>query len=219
VPIPRVAVVLAAGLGSRLRLGLPKSLISISDRTILQRQLQIFEEFEELRFVVGFMEMDVISAVLDERSDVVFVRNPHFFSTGPASSLALAVKDLHEPVLFLDGDTIVDMENFKSFLEAYSGDESLIGVTTAKTEQPVWVNLSQDKKSILGFENHKNTSYEWCGLAIIQNPDYVFKSHKDGPVFEMLEKILPARCFVVEAFEIDTERDLRRVESHFLENS
>lgn len=80
-PTPKHAVISAAGLGSRLELNMPKCLVEIGGRKVIDYQLDLLREIEDLRIVVGFMEEAVISHVREIRNDVLFVRNPDYRTT------------------------------------------------------------------------------------------------------------------------------------------
>jgi choline kinase len=208
--IPRVAVVAAAGMGTRLGLNIPKPLVKILDRSILSHQLEILSVFEEVRFVVGFKEHEIMAEVLKIRPDSIFVRNPNFFTTGSADSFSLATKELRHPALLIDGDTLVRPESFRAFLASYTSGGDLIGVTRTKTSNPVGVRLSLDSKTIYGFTSEEKMEFEWCGLAILNDPSAISMSSHGGYLYKHLESLLPLVFHIVEAEEVDTEADLER---------
>lgn len=208
--IPRVAIVAAAGMGVRLGLKTPKPLVEISGRSVLSRQLDLLSCFEEVRFVVGFDEHKIISEVLKIRPDSIFVRNPDFISTGSADSFAIATKELREPALLIDGDTLVKPKSFKEFLGRYSPGKDLAGVTPVKTSNPVCVHLSSNSQFVTGFTTSHETDFEWCGLVILKAPAEIELSYHRGYLYKHLESLLPLSCHIVQAEEIDTQADLAR---------
>jgi choline kinase len=213
--IPRVAIILAAGIGRRLNAGLPKTLVKVGGKTILESQLELLADIEEVRLVVGFREMDVINHAASLRKDIVFVRNKNFFDSGPAASASLAARGLSEAVLLLDGDTLISKDSFSRFLANLNTDRNLIAVTQTKTEQPVCVNLSQDQTIIYGFCPGDETPFEWCGLAIVHSPSSIFATMGSESVFSLLEPGLPSDCCEVVAYEIDTAQDLVNANEYF----
>jgi choline kinase len=209
VQIPKVAVIAAAGIGSRLGLNIPKPLIDIESKSIISYQLELLKEFVDVRIVVGFMEHKLIDEVLKIRPDVVFVRNQHYMTTGPAHSFKIATKDLNEPALLLDGDTIIEPKDFEQFINSYQESENFIAVTETKTSNPICVILTEDQKSIEGFTNNNSHAFEWCGLSILSEPKLITPTG-NGLLFEYLSTLTPINFFLLRAEEVDTPYDLMR---------
>lgn len=78
-----VTVVSAAGLGTRLGLNKPKSLVEVAGKPVLQWQLEMLRDVEDVIVVAGFQAKAVVELVRDLRP-----RDAH----------------LPEPRLRLDGD-------------------------------------------------------------------------------------------------------------------
>jgi len=211
-PTPKHAVISAAGLGSRLELNMPKCLVEIAGRKIIDYQLDLLCEIEDLRIVVGFMEEAVISHVREMRSDVLFVRNPDYQTTSNSYSLYLATKDLHEPFVAMDGDLLIDQRSFSQFLTRCQGPESLIGITESKTEEAVFVELDETGEKVIAFTREKKLDYEWCGLAYLAN----FTVHcNEGYLYREIEKHVPLPAQKITCFEIDTPEDLNAAIRNF----
>jgi choline kinase len=110
----RAAVILAAGVGSRLRPltdDKPKALVPVSGRSILARAIESLLPFgiERLVIATGYREDAIARAVSDLPIDVVLVPNPDYATTQNSVSLALcraAVEGL--PFFRLDGDVVFD---------------------------------------------------------------------------------------------------------------
>ena len=60
-------VICAAGTGSRLGVGVPKCLVSIDGRSIIDRQLDLLEDVPEVRVTVGYREDLVVRHVVPAR--------------------------------------------------------------------------------------------------------------------------------------------------------
>ena len=56
-------VISCAGIGSRLGLGTTKALINIHGKSLIRWQLELFQDVEDIRVVVGFEAQDVIEEV------------------------------------------------------------------------------------------------------------------------------------------------------------
>lgn len=205
------AVISAAGLGSRLELNMPKCLVEIGGRRIIDYQLDLLQNVPNVRVVVGFMEDKVMEHVRRHRDDVVFVRNPDYASTTNSHSLNLGSRDLKVPYLAIDGDLLLVPESFRQFLEACRSGRTIIGVTPSKTEEAVFVELDEQKQ-VVGFQRKPRTGFEWSGLAQIAgiqiNPEI-------GYVYKNFEPFLPLESFNIECYEIDTPEDLSYALEHF----
>ena len=110
----RVAVILAAGVGSRLRPltdDRPKALVPVSGRTILERAIAALAGHGVSRLVVatGYREEALRRALADAPIEVVFRPNPDFDRTQNAVSLALCRDTLEGAAFYkLDGDVLFD---------------------------------------------------------------------------------------------------------------
>jgi choline kinase len=110
------AVILVAGIGSRLRPitdTRPKALAPVGDETILGRAARLLLDFGISRLILatGYREDAVRAAVVGLPCDVVFCPNPRFDSTQNSVSLALCRDAVAGRSFFkLDGDVVFDPE-------------------------------------------------------------------------------------------------------------
>ena len=110
------AVILVAGIGSRLRPitdTRPKALAPVGDETILGRAVRLLLDFGISRLVLatGYREDAVRAAVSGLPCEVVFCPNPRFDSTQNSVSLALCREAVAGRSFFkLDGDVVFDPE-------------------------------------------------------------------------------------------------------------
>jgi len=111
----RTALLLAAGLGSRLGAlteALPKCLVSVSGVPILERLLRALDGhgFERLVIVTGY-RAESISDYLGERFGglaIEYLLSPLFATTNNIYSLWLARELIDEPFLLLESDVVFD---------------------------------------------------------------------------------------------------------------
>ena len=198
------AIISVAGLGSRLGLNIPKCLVEVGGKKLIEYQLELLKDIPDVRLVVGFEEEKVMNFVRAIRSDVTFVRNPDYAKTSNSYSVYLATKDLKDPHIIIDGDLIIGQKSFKEFLVRCEEVKDLVGVTRSKSEDAVFVEID-DEFMIEQFHRKPKTRYEWCGIAYLHNikindnQDYVYKE---------LEKHLPLKAVNIDCYEIDTPNDL-----------
>lgn len=202
-------VICAAGTGSRLGVGVPKCLVSIDGRSIIDRQLDLLADVPDLRVTVGFREELVVRHVAARRPDAIFVRNPDYQTTTTLDSLRQAVRHLDRPFLALDGDLLVEPTSFATFLTACEGGRPLIGITPASTDDAVFVTVDgdDDTTTVREFHRDRPTNREWSGPAYL---DGEHLDRADGYVFQALIPWLPLRAQVVVTAEVDTPDDLAR---------
>jgi len=104
------AVILAAGIGSRLGQSYPKALIELSDgETIISRQIKILRRhhIEHIYIVIGFKSKLIIEHL---GSSTFFIYNPLYSSTNTSKSLYTALKNLKDEILWINGDVVFDQE-------------------------------------------------------------------------------------------------------------
>lgn len=202
-------VICAAGTGSRLGVGVPKCLVSIDGRTIIDRQLDLLDDVPDVRVTVGYREELVVRHVVARRPDVVFCRNPDFQSTATLTSLCRAVADLDRPFLALDGDLLVRPESFRDFMTACEAGAPVIGISRATTDDAVFVTVDDDRSptEVRAFHRAPAGAYEWSGPAFLE-PRHL--GTDTGYVYEAIEPHIPARAFVLDTAEVDTPDDLDR---------
>jgi len=195
-------IISCAGLGSRLKMNMPKCLIKIGNKTIIEMQLELLKNVPNIRIVVGFKETEVIDFIKKIRNDVIFVRNPDYATTSNSYSIYLATKDLKAPYVIIDGDLIIKKDSFDNFLSKCK-NKNLVGFTKAKTEDAVFVKIDENN-TIQWFSRELKTEYEWCSIAYLYN---IKISNNQDYVFKELEKKLPLEGIEMDCFEIDTPTD------------
>ena len=55
--IKKTVIISCAGMGTRLGLNIPKCLVEINGKTLLEIQLQQLEDVEDVRIVVGYKKI------------------------------------------------------------------------------------------------------------------------------------------------------------------
>lgn len=204
------AVIAAAGLGSRLGLGMPKCMIEINGVPILDRLLDILRpSVSVIHVVVGYREEMVIEYCAKHHPDVVLVRNPQYRTTNTAYSFARGAAHLRGKVVYMDGDLIICPESFREFLSYAKSQDVLIGFTDSKSENAVFLQgeKSGNVMSVTGFSRDAVGPFEWANVMVGPSD---FMKNVDGYVFEHLRNHLPTTGHMLELVEVDTSEDLQR---------
>ncbi len=141
------AVILAAGMGTRLGRPFPKPLTPLSDgRTIMQQQIEnlhsVFPEDLRITTVVGF-KLDLI---LEAFPDVLYIYNEAYDQTNTNRSLLKALRLSAEGgVLWMNGDVVFDPAVLQSVRHLMEEDRSFICVNTAAVaEEEVKYTVNDD---------------------------------------------------------------------------
>ena len=200
------AVILAAGIGSRLGNPYPKPLTPIGkNETILSRQLRIFRNFGlSIVVVVGFKK----DLIMEADPNVLFVYNPNFDTTNTSKSLLSGLRHIdNQDVLWINGDVVCDpaiigqMLHQKGSLVAvnnaavgeeevkYKTDESgYISAISKSVNQPIGealgINLieaSHLERFKSALDNVKNEDYFERGMErLMQDAGPIFKPFNVG---------------------------------------
>jgi NDP-sugar pyrophosphorylase family protein len=207
------AVIAAAGIGSRLGLGMPKCMISINEIPILARMLTLLTpRVETIVIVAGYREDLIIEYCNNHFRDVVIARNPDFATTNTAQSLAIGARLISGKTIFLDGDLLLEKVSLDRFISIANSQEILLGVTPVKTEHPVYADCTENpfgELTIKGFSREPSCEYEWANLFV--GPHDIMEGAQHY-VFEKLAEKLPVKAALIEVEEIDTPNDMVRAE-------
>ena len=196
---------------------MPKCLLEIGGRCLIDHQMELLRDVPDVRVVVGFKEFDVIRHVRAQWPDVTFVRNPDYAHTSNTHSLFLASRYFTDPYIALDGDLLINPASFQAFLErCASSPGAIVGVSGRTTEEAIGVELDA-RQQVVRFvrgseERYRLTQYEWCGIAYITG--FRLSTHEKY-VFEELARHLPLPSHEIECSEIDTPGDLEKALAAF----
>jgi len=124
------AVILAAGLGSRIRPltdGCPKTLLTVGTMTILERMLTALRScgINDIVIVVGYLGQNIASFVSEHFGDmnIELVANPRYDETNTGYSLMLAEAFIGDSAFVkFDGDVVFDEEILQRLLAGVDGN-------------------------------------------------------------------------------------------------
>jgi bifunctional UDP-N-acetylglucosamine pyrophosphorylase/glucosamine-1-phosphate N-acetyltransferase len=137
-PVRRtVAVILAAGLGTRMKSGVPKVLHPVCGRPMIDYVLDAAVGASDGRPVVVYSQAtDAVRAAVEDRADTAFQDEPR--GTGDALRAALAsLSDDVEEVLVLSGDVpLVQADLLSSLLELRGLDHAAIALVSVDALDP-----------------------------------------------------------------------------------
>jgi len=225
------AVILAAGMGTRLGRPFPKPLTPLSDgRTIMQQQIEnlhaTFRENLRITTVVGF-KLDLI---LEAFPDVLYIYNEAYDQTNTNRSLLKALRlSADGGVLWMNGDVVFDPAVLESVRDLMEKDRSFICVNTAAVgEEEVKYTVDVDgfvlelsKKVVdargeavgINFVSAADKPALIARLAECAESDYFERGielaiEKDGM------RVTPVDIGEMFAVEVDFEEDLTRANEY-----
>ena len=225
------AVILAAGMGTRLGRPFPKPLTPLADgRTIMEQQMDNlrgeFGEALRITTVVGF-KLDLI---LEAFPDVSYIYNEAYDQTNTNRSLLKALRLSTEGgVLWMNGDVVFDPAVLTALREHMAADHSFICVNTAAVgEEEVKYTVDDaglvaelSKQVIdargeavgINYVGSKDKEALIARLAECADSDYFERGieiaiDKDGM------RVLPVDIGEFFAVEVDFEEDLTRANEH-----
>ena len=195
------AIILAAGIGKRLgNISLvPKCLIEIGEKTLLERQIDILTS-------CGISKEDILVVIGEEgeawsEENRQKVKNLHKnvlintknLETGNSHSLWLALRGINENVIFLDGDLFFSKEAINKLLN--SSHSSALLTTNEKTPQRGNLVLVKGDR-VLGIGPNFETDRVYTGIAKfgrdflqkfkeeMESKDYS-KTNLDVPIYQI----------------------------------
>ncbi len=115
----KVAIILAAGIGSRLRpetYEKPKCMVRVKDKPILEYQLKALEKtsIEKVVIVTGYLSQEIEKFISKRNSnkDIILIENKEYLNTNNMYSLKLALdeilKEEIESIFVLNGDVVIE---------------------------------------------------------------------------------------------------------------
>lgn len=225
------AVILAAGMGTRLGRPFPKPLTPLSDgRTIMQQQMEnLTQEFgDDLRIstVVGF-KLDLI---LEAFPDVNYIYNEAYDQTNTNRSLLKALRlSSAGGVLWMNGDVVFDPAVLNAVRPHIDAEQSFICVNTAVVGEEEVKYTIDDAGLVLQLSKQVvDARGEAVGINYVSAQDKEILIERladcaDSDYFERgielaIERdgmrVLPIDIGEMFAVEVDFEEDLDRANRH-----
>jgi choline kinase len=220
------AIILAAGMGTRLGSLIPKPLTSLIDeKTILDYQIEKLlrkSQIHNIFIVVGYKK----EIIMEKFPDFLFIYNNAYARTNTAKSLLAAVNKIDDDVIWMNGDVFFD-EKILDLLMNSKESACLVDQKKCGSEE-IKYNLNTD-----GFIHNlskkiRNGKGEALGVNVIRQPDldklrkelhnvneddYFEKALENLTVSNIL-KLRPVDVGRYFCREIDFEEDLIEVQAY-----
>lgn len=227
----QTAVILAAGMGTRLGRPWPKPLTPLSDgRTIMRQQVdnltKAFGDQLRIMTVIGFK----LELIIESFPNNLYIYNEAYDQTNTNRSLLKALR-LSGPggVLWMNGDVVFDPRVLDRVQEYIDRDESFVCVNTAAVgEEEVKYRvdseglISELSKTVvdalgesvgINFVADKDKADLIAGLEACDDSDY-FERGIEIAIERNKSRFIPIDISDLYAVEVDFEEDLTRANSH-----
>lgn len=222
------AVILAAGVGSRLGRPFPKCLSILPDgERILGRQIRIFRQcgIKEIIVVAGFKK----ELIMEEFPDVYYRYNPVYYITNTSKSLQCGLQFMDDDLIWSNGDVVFDEEIIQQ-LVAFDG--SAVAVDRKKCgDEEVKYRADQHGRLLEISKTVEAGQGEAVGINKIQKSDLpaflqALAACQDHDYFEkglelMINKGFHLNALDISAYrciEVDFEEDLQQALQLFATN-
>lgn len=172
------AVILAAGMGTRLRSVtnnmIPKGFLEIEGTGLVQRSI-------ERLYSVGIEKIYIATGHLNEFYDklafsdsrIVTIKNEHFKHTGSMASLAILREVLKEDFILLESDLIYEKRALEEVINYPEEDCMLLsGKTNSGDEVYIEVKDGNLSKCSKNLEEIENVAGELVGITKVSNSLY-----------------------------------------------
>jgi len=226
------ALILAAGLGKRLKYNKPKILIKISNKTLLERHYENLFKYgvKKIGIVIGYKNTELKKFIkkIDKHKIIKIFINKQY-KLGSIVSLVKAhsfFKEKNE-IILMDGDVLYDKKILKKLIFSKKKNCLLIDKNYEIGEEPVKVCIKN--KKICDFGKLTTEKFDYCGesigffkfshldsLKFISEAKKIMKKDKNEMYEEAIRKIITNKIFKIEFenilklpwTEIDFKKDL-----------
>jgi len=187
----RLAVVLAAGKGTRMESELPKVLVEAAGRPLIDYVLDALDraEVDRVLVVVGYRADDVRRA-LSGRDNIDFVEQREQLGTGHAVKVCEEHLRQHEgPVIVLTGDSpMVQPSSLKELLSLYDEARPACILGTLDKQDPSGLGriVRDERGNFLGIVEQKDATEEQRAITEVNMSTYVFDC---GPLQMALDRM------------------------------
>ncbi len=195
-PAPLDILILAAGLGTRMKSRMAKVLHKLGGRPIIAHvcRTAMLLEPRRTQVIIGH-QADAVQAAVEEemgRHDAGFVLQTEQRGTGDAVMAAQeALANANSTVLILSGDVpLVRLETLRTLVEQHLGDRASCTILSVRLENPTGYGrmIRDEAGRFLKIVEHKDATEDERHVKEINAGIYCFDSKK---LFQALEQVRP----------------------------
>jgi len=145
----RSAVILAAGLGSRLKErtgGKPKGFLVVGGKPIIERSIENLIEADIQEIIIGTgYEEHYYKNLKEKYSRIVCINNERFADTGSMYTLCNLSKEIKEDFLLLESDLIYEKSGLKELMEDIRPN-LILGSSMTNSGDEVYIQVDEKNR-------------------------------------------------------------------------
>ncbi len=174
-----VAVVMAAGKGTRMKSDLPKVLVEVEGRPMIEYVLDalIAGGVDQILVVVGY-QADLVRQTLASRQGLIFCEQLEQLGTGHAVMMCREELVDHDgPVLVVAGDSpLMQSSSIASLLDEFDRERSACILGTGYKDNPFGLGrvIRDDQRQFVGIVEEKDATDEQRKTTEVNLSCYVF---------------------------------------------
>tara|TARA_Y100000310_G_scaffold300162_1_gene335606 strand:- start:19 stop:744 length:726 start_codon:yes stop_codon:yes gene_type:complete len=226
------ALILAAGIGKRLKNNIPKILLKIGSKNLLERHIENLLNLgiKNIGIVIGYKSNQLRNFIkkIDRKKNIKIFKNSSY-KLGSIVSLVSASNFFYIKgnLILMDGDVLYDKKILKKLLNSKKKNCLLIDKKFEKGQEPVKVCIKNNK--IIDFGKIVNQDFDYQGesvgffkfsnkssLKFLQQSRKIMKSNKNSMYEESIQKIIKEKKILMDFenitnlpwVEIDFKKDL-----------
>ena len=226
------ALILAAGMGKRLKVNVPKILLKIGNKSLLERHVENLLNLgiKNIGIVIGYKSNQLRNFIkeIDKKKKIKIFRNPKY-KLGSIVSLVCANSFFYErgELILMDGDVLYDKKILKKLINSKKKDSLLIDRQFELGEEPVKVCIKNNK--IYDFGKNVNEDFDFQGesvgffkfskkssLKLLNESKKIMKNNKNALYEDAIQKIIKEKKILMDFenitnlpwVEIDFKKDL-----------
>ena len=234
------ALILAAGIGKRLNFNLPKILLKIGKKTLLERHYENLLNFgiKEIGLVIGYKSNYLVNFInkIDKDKKIKIFKNLKY-KEGSIVSLVCAKSFFQKKgdLILMDGDVLYDKKILKKLITSKKNNSLLLDKKIEPGEEPVKVCIKNNKvcdfgkiigsnfdfqgESVGFFKFSRNASF-----ILLNESKKIMKNNRNAMYEDAIQKIIKYKKFFI-AFEnitnlpwveIDFKKDLQLAKKNIL---
>ena len=176
-----MAIVLAAGKGTRMKSELPKVLVPVCDRPMVRYVTDALREagVGKTVVVVGY-QADLVRAELQEEAGVEFAEQTEQLGTGHAVMMCREQLEQHQgPVLVIAGDQcMVQVSSVKKLFEIFQSEQPACLLGTVDKAEPTGYGrvLRDEDGNFTGIVEEKDATDQQRAITEVNVSTYVFEA-------------------------------------------
>ena len=226
------ALILAAGMGKRLKANVPKILLKIGNKSLLERHVENLLNLgiKNIGIVIGYKSNQLRNFIkkIDKKKNIKIFKNSSY-KLGSIVSLVSASNFFYIKgnLILMDGDVLYDKKILKKLFNSKKKNCLIIDKKFEKGQEPVKVCIKNNK--IIDFGKIVNQDFDYQGesvgffkfsnkssLKFLQQSRKIMKSNKNLMYEEAIQKIIKEKKIRMDFenitnlpwVEIDFKKDL-----------